>query len=93
MTGRIQRFKSGRHGSKHKLGAMIAKEIIAVWDTRVTGWINDLAESDQQGWTEQDCLHLENSNNKHRISVFISRHKRSGKLGEIELRHLWEKVN
>lgn len=95
-TGGIQRFKAGLHGSDHKLGAMIAyvqKETLVVWEKRVAGWIKDLAESGQQGWTEQDCLHLENSDDENGISVFVSRHKRSGKLGEIELRHLWVKMS
>lgn len=94
-TGGIQRFKAGHHGKKHTLGAMIAyvqKETLLIWEKRVAGWIKDLAESGQPGWTEQDLLCLETNDKELGLSVLSSRHQRDGNLGEIKLRHLWLKM-
>jgi hypothetical protein len=95
-TGGIQRFKAGHQGAKHDIAAMIAyvqKETLLFWEKRITKWIKDLVESGQAGWTVQDFLHREKMDKAQRIAVFCSSHVREGGLREIELHHLWLKMN
>ena len=94
-TGGIQRFKAGHHGAAHTLGAMIGyiqEESTANWQTRVAGWINDLAGT-EDGWTLNDALHVEREDAMLRLVVLRSSHERLGGLPEIELRHLWLQMN
>lgn len=95
-TGGIQRFKSGHHASDHKLAAMIAyvqEETLLLWEKRIAKWIKDLVKSSQPGWTVQDFLHREKDDEVRGIAVFRSSHVRGQGLREIELRHLWLKMN
>ncbi|MBS1787200.1 MAG: hypothetical protein JST85_05730 [Acidobacteria bacterium] len=95
-TGGIQRFKAGHHGSAHKFAAMIAyvqQETLVFWEKCVAGWIKDLVESGQHGWTTKDQLHLDSKNDEQGITIFSSLHERDNDQGEIELRHLWLKMN
>jgi hypothetical protein len=95
-TGGIQRFKAGHHGAAHTLGAMIAyvqEETTMVWDKRVAEWIKELVDSGQPGWTAKDFLRLENDDETLQLTVFRSSHTRERGLPEIELRHLWLKMN
>jgi hypothetical protein len=95
-TGGIQRFKAGHHGAAHKLAAMIAyvqKGTPLHWEKHVAKWIKELVESGQPGWTAKDLLRLERNDKAQRIAVFRSLHARDGGLGEIELCHLWLKMN
>jgi hypothetical protein len=94
-TGGIQRFKEGNHASAHSFGAMIGyvqEETTAVWDTRVAGWINDLAGV-EPGWTTEDLLDLDHTDTTLRLAVFRSSHERQKGLSAIELRHLWLEMN
>lgn len=91
-TGGIQRFKEGSHGASHALGGMIGyvqEETTDIWDKRVAGWINDLAEHGQLGWTAKDLLKCERVDTELRLAVFHSAHVRQNGLPDIELRHLW----
>ncbi len=95
-TGGIQRFKLGHHGSHHKLGAMIAyiqHETPTTWFKTVTNWIDALAQSHGSGWTSQESLSLIKADQKTGLSIYKSTHKRSKKLTDIELRHLWLEMN
>lgn len=95
-TGGIQRFKAGHHGSAHKLAAMIAyvqEGKLLHWEKRVANWIKGLAKGGQPGWTADDVLHLERSDETRRIAVFCSLHSRDKGLEQIELRHLWLEMN
>ncbi|HLG97899.1 MAG TPA: hypothetical protein VKX49_16415 [Bryobacteraceae bacterium] len=94
-TGGIQRFKEGNHASAHTFGAMIGylqEEATAVWDTRLAGWINELAGV-EPGWTTFDLLHLDHEDKTLRLAVFRSSHGRKKGLAAIELRHLWLEMN
>lgn len=95
-TGGIQRFKAGHHGAAHTLGAMIAyvqEETTMFWDNRVAGWIKELVDSGQPGWTAKDLLYLEHDDEALGMAAFRSRHTRKNGLQDIELRHLWVKMN
>ncbi len=95
-TGGIQRFKAGYHGAAHRLAAMIAyvqKGTPLLWEKRVSEWIEELVESGQPGWTAKDFLRLERNDKAQRLAVFRSLHARDGGLREIELCHLWLKMN
>jgi hypothetical protein len=94
-TGGIQRFKDGNHASHHTFAAVIGyvqEETTAQWDTRVAGWINDLAGV-EPGWTTKDLLHLDQHDAVLRLAVFRSLHERQKGLSAIELRHLWLEMN
>lgn len=91
-TGGIQRFKMGHHGSRHKLGAMIAyiqQESAAAWFSLVTSWVEGLIQSGEAGWSTQDCLALIAADQGAGVSIYRSTHKRPQNLADIELRHLW----
>jgi hypothetical protein len=94
-TGGIQRFKAGYHGSAHTLGAMIGylqEETTSHWDKRVAAWIANLV-STQHGWTTNDLLSLERTDETSRLAVLRSSHQRQNSLPNIELRHLWIEMN
>jgi hypothetical protein len=94
-TGGIQRFKDGNHASAHTFAAMIGylqEETTAVWETRVSGWINGLAGV-EPGWTAKDLLSADRNDAALRLAVFHSSHERQKGLSEIELRHLWLEMN
>ena len=91
-TGGIQRFKAGYHGATHDLGAMIGyvqDETVKEWDERIAGWINELANNHEPGWTIRDLLHSILVDRILRIAVLRSLHEREGSLSDIHLRHLW----
>ena len=95
-TGGIQRFKAGHHGAAHAFGAMIGylqKETTPAWETRVAGWINDLIDATEPGWTVKDLLSLQRRDAPLRLTIFRSLHERRNGLPEIELRHLWIEMN
>lgn len=95
-TGGIQRFKAGHHGAAHTVGAMIAfvqDETMLVWDKRVAEWIQELVDSGQPGWTAKDLLRPEHDDDTLQLAVFRSSHTRERGLPEIELCHLWLKMN
>ncbi len=94
--GGIQRFKAGHHASDHKLVVMIGyvqKETINFWNLRITEWINALAKSGQNGWSEDDILHLMTVDANLRVASLSSFHKRESPLDDIEIRHLWIKMD
>jgi hypothetical protein len=95
-TGGIQRFKFGHHGAAHCLGAMIAyvqDQAFSHWLVQVNGWIEELSRNTQSGWSTSDTLHLLNEDSATRLRTLRSHHGRGGKLEEIELRHLWVRMN
>ncbi len=95
-TGGIQRFKTGVHGAKHRLGAMIAyvqQESRTFWNSRITEWITGLVTTSEPGWTADDHLNLVQDDSRLRLTVFRSSHARNNGLSDIELRHLWISMN
>jgi hypothetical protein len=95
-TGGIQRFKEGNHGAVHMLGAMIGyvqEDTVAAWDTRITGWIQELVDSAHPGWSVKDLLVAQSSDATLGLAVFRSVHERVNGLPEMELRHLWVCMN
>jgi hypothetical protein len=95
-TGGIQRFKEGNHGAVHMLGAMIGyvqEDTVAAWDTRITGWIQELVDSAHPGWGAKDLLVAQSSDATLGLAVFRSVHERVNGLPEMELRHLWVCMN
>jgi len=95
-TGGIQRFKEGSHGAAHRLGGMIGyvqEGTTSYWEKTVSGWINDLAQRGEPGWTVKDLLRCERTDAALRLAVFHSSHERQNDLPEIELCHLWMEMN
>lgn len=95
-TGGIQRFKAGHHGAAHTFGAMIAyvqEQTALIWDKRVAKWIKGLVKAKQPNWTKNDLLSLEINDKTQRIAVLRSSHTRDNGLQDIELYHLWLKMN
>ena len=95
-TGGIQRFKAGHHGAVHKLGAIIAymqEDTTGIWQSRIAGWIGELIDALLPGWTEKDLPHLLSHSDTVGLTVLRSSHTREKGLPEIELRHLWVRMN
>jgi hypothetical protein len=94
-TGGIQRFKAGHHGAAHNFGAMIGyvqEEDTKFWNERVAGWISALADK-SPGWTSKDMIELRSSDETQRTATLNSSHTRNDGLPDIELCHLWVKMN
>lgn len=91
-TGGLQRFKSGHHGASHRFGAMIGylqKGTADDWSRRIEGWIADLVNTCQPGWTEKDFLHFDRHRDDVGLAILRSSHTREGGLSDIEIHHLW----
>lgn len=95
-TGGIQRFKAGHHGAAHSQGAIIAyiqEDTVQNWQTCIAGWINGLVAEDDNGWSSNDLLHIEQEDTINGVAVLNSSHARENGLPEIKMRHLWVKMN
>lgn len=95
-AGGIQRFKDGHHGGAHSLAGMIGylqEDTAKHWHERINGWITDLSDRAEPGWTAADHLRIESDDKTRRLAVLRSRHERAGPLPAIELRHLWLEMN
>lgn len=95
-TGGIQRFKAGLHGAAHTLGGMIAyvqEDTSEIWDKRVAKWIQELVDSEEPGWTENDLIVLERAIASIGITLLRSTHTRENDLPDIKLCHLWIEMN
>lgn len=94
-TGGIQRFKLGAHGRKHTLAGMIAyvqADTFDIWKDRISTWIRDLATSDKF-WNAAECPQPTKLDNGNGVAMYRSTHARTQGLNDIELRHLWVKMN
>jgi len=95
-TGGIQRFKFGHHGASHSIGAMIAyvqEKTFPHWLPQVNGWIRDLSDANDSGWSSADRLKRLTDDPAAGLCTLVSRHHRKGALTVFELRHLWIKMN
>jgi len=95
-TGGVQRFKFGYHGAAHRVGAMIAyvqKMTFSHWLGKVNGWIRDLSAETDSVWSDSDILLLVKEDSAGGLCTLHSRHQREGDLKEVELRHLWVRMN
>jgi hypothetical protein len=95
-TGGIQRFKFGHHGAAHLVGAMIGYvqgETFSHWLATVNGWIRELSTEIDSVWSSADSLKSVKDDSIAGICVLRSCHRRGGELKEIELRHLWVRMN
>ncbi len=94
-AGGIQRFKFGLHGARHDLAAMIAyvqDETFAHWLAQVNHWIAALADESSSKWDRSDRLQEVTDDVATGLRTLRSCHQRDG-LAELELRHLWIKMN
>ena len=95
-TGGIQRFKFGYHGAAHRVAAMIAyvqQLDFSHWLVQVNGWIRALSAEPDSAWSDSDLLRQEKDDLARGLSILLSHHRREGRYGELELRHLWIKIN
>jgi len=93
--GGIQRFKFGFHGAKHCLGAMIAyvqDQTFAHWIEQVNCWIVALSADPGSEWRLSDCLRPISNDVDAGLCTLRSDHRREGHK-ELELRHMWIKMN
>jgi len=96
MTGGLQRFKLGHHGAAHRIGAMIAyvqEMTFSHWLTQINGWIRELSSESKSLWSDSDDLLLLKEDSAIGLCMLHSHHKRGGHPEEIELRHLWVRMN
>jgi hypothetical protein len=95
-TGGIQRFKLGYHGAAHRLGAMIAyvqDMTLSHWLAQVNGWIRELSAEMGSAWSNSDALQPVQDDPAVGLFKLVSNHRRGGEFDEIELRHLWIRMN
>lgn len=91
-TGGIQRFKAGHHGASHPRAAMIGyvqKQSIPTWATQLDQWIDDLENTQVEGWSVADKLKLAEHDTVSRTALLQSDHKRDRGLKNIKIDHLW----
>lgn len=91
-AGGVQRFKAGHHGANHSVGAMIGyvqQGNSNEWLDRINGWVAGLVENGTDGWQHADALSLDFHDANARFATVSSRHSRVGKLGAVDLKHLW----
>jgi len=95
-TGGIQRFKFGYHGSAHRVAAMIAyvQQLgFSHWLLQVNGWIRALSADTGSAWSDSDLLRQEKEDSARGLCILRSHHQREGEREELDLRHLWVKMN
>jgi len=95
-TGGIQRFKFGHHGAAHRVAAMIAyvqEQTFSHWLTQVNGWIRELSSQTDSVWSSSDDLKPLKDDSTAGLCTLHSHHQRGGGLQEINLRHLWIRMN
>jgi hypothetical protein len=95
-TGGIQRFKFGHHGADHRVAAMIAyvqDQTFSHWLTQVNIWIRDLSSQTDSAWSASDGLKPLKDNPTAGLCILHSHHQRGGRLEEIDLQHLWIRMN
>jgi hypothetical protein len=95
-TGGIQRFKFGHHGAGHRVAAMIAyvqEQTFSHWLTQVNTWIGDLSSLTDSAWSASDGLKPLKDDSTAGLCTLHSHHQRGGGLEEIELQHLWIRMN
>lgn len=95
-TGGIQRFKFGYHGAAHRVGAMIAyvQQLgFSHWLIQVNSWIRALAAERDSAWSDSDRLRQEKEDSARGLCILRSHHVREAGHGELDLRHLWVKMN
>ena len=70
----------------------VQEEDTKFWNERVADWISALADK-TPGWTSKDMLQLRSSNEAQQTATLDSSHTRNDGLPDIELCHLWVKMN
>lgn len=91
-NGGIERFKReqdgfGKHLNQSAMVGYIQQETKEYWETKINGWIEDLIETTDIVWNNEDKL-LQN----YPVSDFVSNHQRiTGK--PITLYHFWINLN
>jgi hypothetical protein len=91
-TGGIQRFKAGHHASAHARAVMIGyvqDRDILFWRTQLDAWIDGLAASEVQGWSDSDKLTLSAHYSASRLASLQSAHQRQSGVEPIRIDHLW----
>ncbi|MDY9917323.1 MAG: hypothetical protein U2P89_00430 [Proteiniphilum sp.] len=88
-NGGIQRFKEGKHASKHSRAIMIGYIQLydpVFWVNKINGWISNLIEQEPEFWNENDYLQDEMAG---KCYTYTSTHKRKHGLNQITLKHFW----
>lgn len=94
LRGGIQRFKHGMHGAAHRQAGMIAyvqENTLEHWFDRVQAWIEAMERDGVPGWTHEDKLRRQTSNNAAGTTTHTSTHSRDG-LAPIDITHMWVKM-
>jgi hypothetical protein len=100
ISGGIQRFKLGLHGSKYEIAVMIGyiqDKTPTEWIKRINGWIRELEGSlglDGTQWSSVDQLSCFAENKRRRVATSFSKHNRSGDTvsSNISIHHLWVRL-
>ncbi|MEJ0050160.1 MAG: hypothetical protein WDN02_02905 [Methylovirgula sp.] len=95
-TGGVHRFKTGKHGAAHTIGAMIGyiqEGDIPAWDRQLKDWPKDLVAKGIDGWSPGDEVHMRSHDSAARLALLESDHVREGELQPIHIHHLWVDMN
>jgi len=91
-NGGIQRFKEGKHAPNLPYSIMIGyiqdNNGTDSWMLKINTWITELANTNEEFWSEKECLKKYNSN---KCDRFLSEHIRKDKT-TITLHHYWIKL-
>ena len=66
---------------------------VSQWNDSGSKWIEEVAQSGQEGWSVDDVLELIHDDVTAKVDHFRSMHRREKDLDPIELRHLWIALN
>lgn len=92
-SGGLQRFKLGLHGAKLRAAGMIAyvqNHSLSEWFSTINGWIDELTESDDPAWSNDDRLRNLAVDAAGRAARCESLHSRvDSESPQIHFTHLW----
>lgn len=90
-NGGIQRFKEGKHAPRLTYSIMVGyiqENDSNYWLDKINAWIIELANTNNEFWTKDECLHKDVSS---KCDRFLSVHQRKDKT-TITLYHYWIKL-
>jgi hypothetical protein len=73
--------------------AYVQEQTFSHWLTQVNGWIRDLSSEVNSGWTISDSLQPVKDDPAVGTCRLHSHHQRGVGLEEIDLQHLWVRMN
>jgi hypothetical protein len=93
ISGGIQRFKLGEHGREHNIAIIVGyvqKKSLHDWFLIINGWIDALANTNSDLWSNEEKLtEFHSDSNKRAKSISIHSRRKECKSNTIQLFHFW----